>query len=388
MSEHALLSASASERWLHCTPSARLEEKLPEQESNYAAQGDLAHTLAKVKLLYKLGKIKSPVYQAAREIIKADPLFDKDMDYYTDHYVDYCVSLYHNERRRKRSAMAFIEQRFDTSHYIPEGFGTSDFNVASDVTLYVTDLKYGQGVSVTAEHNTQTMIYALGVYEQVRLLYDITNIQITIFQPRLDNINHWRISVEDLLTWAETVLKPKAEQAYKGAGEFKPGPHCKFCRAKPTCRALAEYNQELARHDFQLPELLTHEEVAEIIQRSDMFKNWINSVEAYALDQAKRGETWPGLKLVEGRSNRIITNVSAARAWLEKQGYDRTEFLKTELLPLGQLEKLLAKGELQSFIQRFVVKPKGAPALVPVTHKRPAINSTASAVEDFKDFLT
>lgn len=382
---HALLSPSSSERWLICGPSARLEEKLPESTSSYADEGTLAHIVGAFWLQYSHGLINKS--EKTREDINAQrhEHFHPEMFHHVKTYVDICNSVFEKHESRKGGAYAMIEQQFNISKWVPESFGTSDFSVVAHKVLEVVDLKYGQGVPVSAQHNTQLMLYALGVYNVAKWLCDIETVNLTIVQPRIDNTNSWSITVSELLQWAETELKPKAERAFNGKGEFVPGDHCRFCKAKPTCRALANYRQEIAHLDFELPELLDNAEIAEVLSKADVYINWLNSVKDYALQQALKGSSFPGYKIVHGRSNRVISDHIKVSALLQRKGYSDTDYLTpAKLKGVGDLEKLLGKAKFEQLLSRYVVKPKGAPALVRITDKRPGINSTEQAVEDFK----
>jgi len=242
MDEHALLSASSSHRWLHCAPSAVLEQSSENKTSVFAAEETAAHALSEHKLR-KFLKIptKKPV-----------SVYDSlELDYYTDVYLEYACELIFEAYSRSSDPIVLIEQRLDFSHYAPGGFGTGDLVIVADEILDVVDLKYGTGVRVSAEDNPQLKLYALGALALYDDLYDTRAVRMTISQPRLDNISTFEMTVDNLMQWAETELKPKAELAINGIGEFVSGEHCRFCLARSTCRARAEKNLELAKLDFK-----------------------------------------------------------------------------------------------------------------------------------------
>lgn len=380
MSAHALLSPSSAGRWMACTPSVRLEEKLPDATSAYADEGTLFHDLAANWLQYTLGWLSKADKAYKDMAITRHALYRDEMVQHANDYVRYCMDIYNSHAE----AYAMIEQRFDISHWVPESFGTSDFNTVNGRTLHVVDLKYGQGVPVTAVDNTQLKLYALGTLELTQWFTRIDKIKLHIFQPRLGNISTWMISVDELFYWAETELARKAALAFNGKGDFVAGEHCRFCKAKTTCKALAAYNTDLAKYDFQLPELLSNREIAEVLTKADVFINWINSVKDHALKQALSGVKYPGYKVVAGRSSRIITNEKKAMETLLKAGYAKSEIVNEALKGIMELEKVLGRGDYHKLLQQFVIKPKGKPVLVPVTDNRAALNSTGAAVEDFK----
>src|SRR5699024_8830876 len=151
-----------------------------------------------------------------------------------------CLQTQNNGR-----AYLFIEQKLDFSPWVPEGFGTGDVIIIAGDTIEVIDLKYGKGVPVSAENNSQMRLYGLGAYKNFGLLYEIKNVTMTIVQPRLDSISSETLTLNELLAWGGAV-KVTAQMAMKGEGEYGAGDHCRFCRASATCRHLAEYNLEIA----------------------------------------------------------------------------------------------------------------------------------------------
>ena len=389
MRKHAILSSSGSERWLICTPSARLEEQLPQSTSSYAEEGTLAHELAAIRLNNRFNSEMSIAYIAdwlstLKQTDQWKQFYSGAMDHHVQSYINIAKERY-EKTNKKGDAMVMIEQRFDLRNWVPEGFGTSDFNIVGNGVLEIIDFKYGQGVPVSAEDNSQLKMYALGVYEMVKLLYEIKKVNLTVVQPRIDNTNSWTTTIDDLLLWAEEVLRPQAIKAWEGEGEFKPGEHCRFCRAKPTCKALAAHNQELAKYDFELPDLLTKEEIAEILSKAEIYINWLKSVQEYALQQAIKGVKFPGYKIVNGRSNRILTKTAKVQQLLVRIGFKDEDFLTPRKLKgLTELEALLGKSQFERLLSKYIIKPKGAPTLVRITDKRPGINSVEQAVDDFK----
>ena len=378
MRNHALLSASTSSRWLVCTPSAVLESKLEESVSDYADEGTLAHTLAETELKHKLKRITAQEYANELEFIYASKYFNESMQDYVDDYVAFVLESY-NEAGK--GAEIFLETQIDLRDYIPEGFGHVDVCIVNNGILDVIDLKYGKGVAVSAEENKQLMLYGLGALLECDLLFDIRDIRMTIYQPRIDNYSSFLMSASDLRKWAIEVLRPTAEIAYEGKGEYKPGEHCRFCRAKPICQANMNYQMEIAKYDFQDPALLTPEDVSSVLSRVDQFINWINSVDEYALKQAlEKGVKWPGFKLVEGRSTRKYGDELKVVSELKKKGFAEEVIFTKKICGITELSKRIGKPTFDSIITPLLIKPQGAPTLVPITDKRPEYNS---AKEDF-----
>ena len=274
-SDHALLSASGAHRWLNCTPSARLESDEPESSSSAAEQGTAAHALAEWKLRRALHQ--APTFKPVSAWI------DDEMETLTDDYVAYVQEHISLAEETCGDPQVLIEQRLDFSHIVPGGFGTGDCVIIAEPTLQIIDLKYGQGVLVEAANNPQLMLYALGALHAFGSLYDIERVAVTIYQPRRANVDTWEISVAELQHWAETEVKPKAELASAGGGEFCPGSWCQFCKIAPTCRARAEANLALAKLEFAPPAELSDVEIADVLARIPQFKTWAANVEAYAL---------------------------------------------------------------------------------------------------------
>lgn len=361
---HALLSPSASRRWLECPPSVRLTELMEDKPSAYADEGTLAHSIAEGKLKSHLGYAENP--------IKCE---DALMDEYTDDY----VAFVDEQMSVLENPSAFVEQRVDCSKYVPECYGTCDALIISDGVLHICDLKYGTGVKVDAVGNDQLRIYALGAFEMFSCLYDISTVRMSIFQPRLSHSDTWELPIDELLKWANEVLVPAAKQAWNGQGEFKAGEHCRFCKVKSNCRKRAEYNLELARYDFEPPATLDNIEIAAILAKADELVSWVTDVKEYALRQALSGVTYDGFKVVEGRSNRKYTDENAVVEAVKTAGFDPYEH---SVLGITAMTALLGKKKFTELLGGIVEKPQGKPTLVPMSDKRPAINT---ANEDFKE---
>ena len=373
MVQHALLSASSSQRWLNCTPSARLEEHFENTSSIFAEEGTAAHALAEYKLKKYLGtNTEKPVSE-----------FDgEELEYYTGMYLDFAIEVIEKAKENCNDPIILIEQKLDYSCFVPEGFGTGDIVVVADNTLDIVDLKYGRGVVVMANDNPQMKLYALGALVLFDFLYDIENIRMTICQPRLENISTFEMSKEELLNWAEKELKPKAELAINGEGEFIPGEHCRFCKARYTCRARADEMLSLAKHDFKLPAMLTEEEIAEVLNLSQRISQWADDVYAYATEKAiNEGIQWKGFKLVEGRSNRKYINEEEVIKTCMENGI--TDIYKQSLKGISEMEKLMGKKMFSELISTLIEKPKGKITLVPESDKRQEVKNTAEI--DFKE---
>ena len=372
MTAHAILSASGSKRWLTCTPSARLEATLPEptrggNSFDFSQEGTMAHSLAEAKLRHYFGQIGIEEYEKEYEIIKATPYYDDDFEANVDSYVLYVRS------QIGEGDTPLFEQRVDFSDWVPDGFGTADVVILSKHSIRVIDLKFGKGIPVHAEDNPQLRLYALGAYSKFKEEYpEIKEVSYTIHQPRLDSISTDGTSISKLIDWANYFVKPKAKKAWSGSGEFLPGDHCQFCRAKAQCRARSDFNTELARQEFRTPALLSEDEVSEVLAKAQNLKTWVGDVEEFVLTRAVDDGVLPrGYKLGTTVTQRRIYDTELASTVLLEKGYKEDEiFLPKSLKTIAQLEKVNKKiaNELGELVQR----PAGSPKLV-----------KEKAVEDF-----
>lgn len=369
---HSMLSASSSGRWTKCPPSAKLCANANDTGSDYAHEGSCAHELCEYKVRKMLG-------ENCRDPTENLDFYDSEMEECAENYAQYISELLTEAKEHCKDPIVLVEQRLDFSRYVPDGFGTGDCVIVADDVLCIVDFKYGKGVEVSAKNNPQMMLYALGALELFDSLYDITQIEMSIFQPRLNNISRAEITKSALLDWAENTLKPIAELAAKGEGEFKAGEHCRFCKVKANCRKRAEYNLELAKYDFAVPATLEPTEISAILTKADELSAWAADVKEYALQQALSGVKFEGFKVVEGRSNRKYIDEKAAAMLVENAGFDPYD--KT-VKGITSMEKLLGKKRFLELLSGYVVKPKGKPTLVPISDKRAAMNNAA---DDFKE---
>ena len=372
MAKHAVLSASSSERWLNCPPSARLCEGYEDKGSDYAAEGTDAHTLCEYRLKQALGI-------PAEDPIENLSWYNEEMEECAAGYAAYVVELLETAKQTCSDPVVMIEQRVDFSRWVQEGFGTADCILIADGVLNIVDYKHGKGVEVSAEGNTQLSLYSLGALEIFDGIYDIDRVCVHIFQPRKSNVVSSMMDKADLYQWADTELTEKAQLAYEGQGSFSCGERCRFCKAKAECRERAEANLALARYEFQSPALLDEEEVADILGKVDALTAWASDVKEYALQQAISGKEWIGWKLVEGRSNRKYTSEAAVATTVEGAGFDPYE---RKVLGVTAMQKMLGKARFEELLAPYIEKPQGKPTLVPESDKRPAMNT---AKNDFME---
>lgn len=378
---HALLSASSSHRWLACPPSVRLEEPFPDTAGEAAAEGTLAHAIVEERL-NRIIEGKAPGKASAK--LKAHPLYKPVMEEHADEYVNYVVDLWEDAKLHCKDAILVSEQRLDYSPWAPEGFGTGDTAIICDGTCHVVDYKYGKGVPVNAEDNPQLRLYGLGLWNAYNMLYNITHIHGHIVQPRLESTTSELLPIGRLLGWGEAVVKPRALMAWDGVGEFEPGDHCRFCKARGACKARAQKQLELAQYEFRDAPLLTNQEVGEILGRVDELTNWAKSIKDYAHREAvQNGAQFSGWKVVRGRSNRKLADENEAMLRLAEAGIELTCLCK--LRGLTELEELVGKQQLAEILDGLIVKPEGKPTLVREGDSRPAFTTQSTAADDFEE---
>ena len=375
---HALLSPSGSHRWLHCTPSARLEAALPDTESEAARRGTLAHEISEAKLRQLfIDPRPKRTFNAALNKMRKHELYEAVMEEHTDAYVDYVQRLVHAFPSPPHIA---VEQRVDLTDYVPESFGSSDLIIIGSGKMHVIDYKNGSGVPVSAEDNPQMKLYALGAYKAFAPWFPISEVHLSIVQPKVwAEPSEWSLSVADLLAWGDSI-KPTAQAAFDGIGEFVPGSHCGFCRAKSTCRARVEHLLEAGKHAPMRPPLITWEEAGQALKQAEGIVSWYNDLKSLALKEALNGGTVPGWKAVEGRGGRDYVDIDAAFAHLKAEGIDEAVLYERKPLTPPQLEKAITKKTYKELLEDsgHVVKRPGAPTLAPDSDKRPAITDRIS----------
>ena len=372
MNKHSNLSPSGSHKWYNCTPSAALELQFENKLTQAAEEGTAAHA-------YCEHKLKKLLHQRSKRPVSA--YYCDEMQEHTDAYVDYVYEQLEIVKQNCKDPIVLIEQHVDFSEYVPGGFGTADCVIVSNNMLHIIDFKYGIGVLVDAYDNPQMKCYALGALAIFDCLYDIEEISMTIFQPRRENVCTWTTTVQELKSWAENELKPRAEKASKGEGEFHPGEWCTFCRAAVKCRARAEEKLRLAQEEFKLPPLLSDEEIEDVLSVIPDLTKWANDIMAYATESAiLHGKKWNGFKVVEGRSVRKYKDEEAVAQAAKASGYK--DIYRHSLITLTEMQRLMGKSKFEKVLGDLIYKPPGKLTLVPETDKREAVN-TEEAKNEF-----
>ena len=373
--KHAFLSPSSSERWYHCPPSAWLCEQFPDQGSVFAAEGTEAHSLCEYLLLSWLGRPDLTDPRAGMQY------YCEEMEECCQGYLQYVTELANGFSSAGDFPKVYVEKRVDLRRFIPESMGTSDCIIAAGDQLVIVDFKYG--MHPVPASSLQLRLYALGACELFSAQHDFASVRMVVYQPRIGNVDECSMAVDDLYAWAEQDLKPRAEDAFRGQGDFACGEWCRNCRARRQCRHLADEELELLRYEFRSPPLLSDEEIAEVLGKLDGLVAWANGVRDYALSAALSGKRFTGWKVVEGRSVRKFTDDTCVAARLEAAGVDPYE---KRMLGVSGVEKLLGKKDFTNLLADLVVKQAGKPVLVPESDRRPEmINVNDEFVSDEKE---
>lgn len=390
MSGHAILSPSSAKRWINCPPSALINAEAPQTDTVYTREGTLAHAVCELKARkHFLTGIGPKKYQTGMDKLRGDPLWQDEMDGYTDDYLDALKEIAAEYKARPYVA---LEQRVDFSEYVPEGFGTADCimigameGIEGDV-LNVIDFKYGKGVEVEAENNPQMMLYALGAVMDYMSIYDIFTVRMTIVQPRIKREPEtWEMEARELFRWANTVVEPAAKLAVKGEGEYSEGEWCRFCAIRGSCRARAEANLAAAEMDFKLPPMLTDAEVADALTIGQRLETWYSDLKKYALSVCLSGGEIPGWKAVGTQKHRVWTDLDAAFAAARAAGIPDEMLYDKKPVSVAALEKIMKKKPFADAMGTYTIKPPGDPVLAKADDRRPAITNKPTAENDFKE---
>ncbi|HWV28252.1 MAG TPA: DUF2800 domain-containing protein [Dyadobacter sp.] len=384
--EHAFLGPSAGSIWTNCTPAMWAAKGYKDEGSDAAREGSCAHDLSEIMIKEKLGMITKQKYQFELIRIQQSQYYNAEMHEFCKGYMEFVLSYWSKALAMHASPVILIEEKFKLTRWIPQGFGKTDVTIVAGEWLFVLDFKYGQGVKVEAKGNVQTRLYALGALDAMRHKYPLKYVEMAIYQPRMKNIGRDQITAYELWEYAENFIRPQAEKAWLGMGEYKAGSHCKFCKAKPRCRTFAQYALTPAgRAEFEDPNNLSDEELSQIALMVPMLQSYSKDLTEYMLGKAVReNKQWPHMKLVEGRSVRVITNEAEAVRRLQEAGY--RDVVNTKIKGLGDLEAIVGDMELEKLLAGILIKPAGKPTLVSDTDDR-ARFAPMQALDFFKDTI-
>lgn len=356
---HALISISGASRWLACPPSVRLAEDFPESESAAAKEGTLAHAIAEHMLKAALGWITVDEFHAAFDEFAASPHYTPDMPNKLELYTNYVLGQYGKALDEDPNAIIVLEAKLDLGHVIPEGFGTCDAGIIYSGSVEAIDLKYGKYL-VEAENNPQLKLYCEGLRQAYCENIEVFVFKQTIVQPRLDSILSAEVMADDLAEWVRDAVVPAAKAAFEGSGQFCPGSHCKFCKAKVRCKTLAAKMVESTRTNR---DALSDKELLKLFEYIPTIAAWAKELKAYMEDLASKGYKWPGYELAQGLGNRDWANEAEAAAVLKELIPEDKLYVK-ELISPTKAETILTKSKFKAY-SHLVVRPKTAASLKP-----------------------
>lgn len=369
-------SASASARWLVCPASIIEVRKYGNRTSSAAEEGTCAHELAQIGLDNNLDYVQLSEYLGKTLTDAPSVMVNQEMIGHVWGYIEYCRSF---------AGEHFVEIKVDYSPWAPDGFGTSDFIALGDERGAVVDLKYGKGIVVSAENNTQAMLYALGVYNEYDLIYDFDYsyvFELHIYQPRRDNFSVWEITVGEILEFGAKVKQIVADSSCDSPKYNPTEKGCLWCAHKVNCNALQAYTEETIGSmfdDLSLPSP-TGVNHSQVLKAKGLIESWLKAVEQHCFELMIKGESVEGFKLVGGRPIRKWANVESASLKLSEQ-FDEAELFTKTFLTVTQAEKLLGKAKFASDCGDLVIKPDGKPTIAAESDRRKAITDMAGDFE-------
>lgn len=390
---HAPLPPSASHRWMNCPGSVAACKDIPSVDSVYAQEGTFAHEVA-ADLLRNGGQAADAI---GRKSADGQFVVDAEMAQHIQVYLDAVRTIALAslgdvemlvERKVKLSSKVYGTLDLGLVVRDAEGRRSTQGRVSE---IHIADLKYGQGVFVSAEDNSQLMIYVLALLTELGQAPQLVDRVVAhIVQPRFATADPHRsveLTAQELVDFRAKVaaaeLATEQPNAPLVAGEW-----CRFCPAKSTCPALRDAAMLTVQDVFPMldpqqdpvspPDLsqLPADQLARILNTAEVAEQWIEAVREHALKRAAAGEHIPGRKLVERFGHRKWIDEATVAATLQSLGVD--PWAPRELLSPNQVEK--HSKALKSVVSQLTTKPVIGIALVPSRDRRPEITANPAAL--------
>lgn len=373
---HAKLSPSGASIWMNCAGSIAAQEGLPDETSEFAAEGTNAHAISDICLTIGLEPYDFIGHRCTVEGFTFE---------WTEEDADYLAFGIDQMREMSKGGWFFGEQKVDLSEWLgPDQFGTLDRAIINRDLITICDLKYGRGIPVSPIENKQLMLYALGFWQTIaRSLTDATDFLIIIDQPRCSGGGgEWRTTLDELLTFGEEA-RVAAEATRASDAPRTAGSHCHWCKRRTApggCDAHNAFMLDLFGSKFEdldddvppeLPSSMTPERRSYVLSHRKLFDDWLDTLHAHALQDALHGRPCGGLKAVEGRkSPDKWKDPEAAGAALQPLLGDE-RFTKKVKTPtqISKEIKLSDHPAVEDLIQRGTRKP----VLVSERDARPAV---------------
>lgn len=399
---HSKLGASSAYRWTACPGSVAASENMPNRSSFFAREGTAAHEF--VEFCVRNG-IKPQTYEGGRVVLDAENVEDKFLPRRSGNPYPDKTTIFEIDAPMVEAALVYadaiashledgdileLELRMSMAHVHEVMFGTGDAVIykVRQKRLVIGDFKYGQGIAVEVEDNTQLLIYAIGAVAMFREIHpdcEIESVTLMVVQPRANHAGG-PVREHTLPLWEleffEEALKAQAARTDTDTETYVTGSHCRFCPAAPECMALAmriydltcvPRDRRLQEKDFIPVSNLSPQEVATIVHNAGMIYSWVKRVQEHALAMAYEGSPPPGFKLVNSVPRRKIADPEAAALDLELEGFDTDDFMEpAKLRGVTALEALLGKKAFRELIGPYVIKESSSIALAPVDDPRPA----------------
>ena len=367
MTKHAKLSASGSHTWLNCTGSVKAQQAYKNTSSRYADEGTAAHELAEHCIVKQMNPFD---FEGKPSPSFPEITINKEMCTSVQQYIDYINIIV---------GIKTYENRVDFSDYAPEGFGTADCIIYNedDGIITIVDLKYGKGIRVHAHENSQLKLYALGALAGYSKSYKIKTVNLVIVQPRLDHIDEFGLTVDELYRFGEFVKIQAAIALTDDAPRTAGDEQCRWCKHKPRCPELLQLTTDTLMSEFddlstKPVNRLTDEQISTVLKNSKLISSWLSAVEDHVKDKLESGEGFTGYKLVSGRSSRGWANEREVIEALSEL-YPPEEIFEQSFLSVAKAEKLVGKKNI-NLIDGYIVKRDGRPTLVPSSDNRPSIS--------------
>jgi len=383
---HAVLGASSSARWMRCPGSINASKGTPNTSSVYAREGTAAHELGE--------RCLEGGFNAERfigEIIEIEgDAFEVDQG------MADAVQVYLDTVRADYAAgdAIFIEHKFNLERFYPGMFGTNDACVykPKEAKLIVFDYKHGRGVPVEAKRNSQLRYYGLGAATAVEGR-KLKEIEYVIVQPRCDHpdggVRRWGEEAFDLLEWSGALVEAAIATEDPDA-PLAAGTHCKFCPAAPTCSEMEKAVIEACKADFgdnsgeivlSEPQTLDPDDLARVLNKASLIKDWFRRVEEFAHAQALEGNVPTGYKLVPKRASRKWKDEDTALDFLKGYGLDPEDLYTSKFKTPAQIEKVVGKDNKGDLV-RLIEKVSSGSNLAPDSDPRAPIRPNAK--DDFE----
>lgn len=300
--EHFHTGPSSADLWSRCKAYLQMLQNAPEDEGSPSArEGTAAHHFSEEAIQCGIFDVRefSGSFHAATGVTCDDEMAEycNVYTYRVKELIDMCRALGVEVHYR-------TEYRVDLSHIYPGFFGTRDFHVVAIYNNWaiVIDLKFGR-VNVSARDNRQCMCYALDI---IRQFPDVELVRFEIVQPRgnkavgaIDVAEYTRAELE---AFAVVAAEYQAANHSDEIQEATAGSHCTYCPPLGMCRAGMQYVLGTMTAAKFNPNILTAEEVEQVIRDSKLIKNFIDKAYVWGLNLARQGAPLRSLKMVKVKS--------------------------------------------------------------------------------------